>query len=69
MLAPDIKTVIVRDAQRDHVAGPEWAHYLDGELRRTMAGIGLRVDSSGQAAEETVDEIMRRVWDEGLIES
>jgi hypothetical protein len=34
-----------------------------------MAGSGLWVDSSGQTAAETVDEIMSRLGDEGLVEA
>jgi hypothetical protein len=71
VLAPDVDAVIAREAARGKktVLGPSWAHYLDADLRKTMSGIGLWVDSSGQSPEETVDEIMRRIWDEGLIES
>jgi gluconate kinase len=70
VLAPDAETVIEREASRGKktILGPEWAHYLDGELRKTMAGIGLWIDNSRQTVEETVDEILRRL-DEGLIES
>jgi hypothetical protein len=42
------------------VLGEKWATYLDRELRATMAGIGIWIDNSDQAPEETVDEIMRR---------
>jgi hypothetical protein len=34
-----------------------------------MAGVGLWVDSSGQSPEETVEKIVQRIWDEGLVES
>ena len=70
VLAPDVETVIAREAGRGKktVLGPTWAHFLDEDLRKTMAGVGLWVDSSGQTADETVDEIMRRL-DEGLVES
>jgi adenylylsulfate kinase-like enzyme len=68
VLAPDVETVIARDAARDHVAGAEWGHFLDGELRKTMASIGLWVDSARQSPEETVEEIVKRL-DEGLVES
>jgi hypothetical protein len=36
--------------------------YLDRDLRSSMGGLGLWVDSSAQAVEETVDEILDRVW-------
>jgi hypothetical protein len=70
VLAPAVDTVIEREAARRKktVLGPEWAHYLDGELRKTMSGIGLWVDNSRQTPEESVDEIMLRL-NEGLIES
>jgi chloramphenicol 3-O-phosphotransferase len=67
VLAPNVETVIARDAAREKAVGAEWA-FLDGDLRRTMAGVGLWVDSSGQSPEETVNEIVQRL-DEGLIES
>jgi chloramphenicol 3-O-phosphotransferase len=69
VLAPDVAAVKRRDAARDKRVGEDWAEYLDAELRRTIAGIGLWVDSTSQSVEETVDEILRRMPDEGLIES
>jgi hypothetical protein len=69
VLAPDAGTVIARDAARQKTVGAEWAHFLAGELRKTMAGVGLWVDSSGQSPEETVEKIVQRIWDEGLVES
>ena len=68
VLAPNIDAVIDRDAARSYTVGAAWGRYLDGELRQTMAGIGLWIDSSHQTPGETVDEIVRRL-DEGLIES
>jgi gluconate kinase len=70
VLAPNVDVVIEREAARGKktVLGPKWAHYLDGELRGTMPGVGLWIDNSRQTAEETVDEILRRL-DEGLVES
>jgi hypothetical protein len=68
VLAPNAETVIARDASREKTVGAEWA-FLDVELRKTMARIGLWVDSTAQSQEETVEEIVRRIWDEGLVES
>ena len=69
VLAPDTATVIHRDATRGRdPVGPEWAEYLDREFRTTMSGIGMWVDTTHQTPEQTVDEIMRRLPDEGLIE-
>ncbi len=69
VLAPDVATVIARDEARENTVGEEWARYLDGEQRKTMAGNGLWVDSSDQTAAETVDEVMSRLGDEGSIEA
>ena len=41
------------------VLGEKWASYLDREMRATMAGIGIWIDNSDQAPEETVEEIVR----------
>jgi len=69
VLAPNLATIEARDAARDKLIGGGWAAYLDGELRATMSAHGVWVDSSGQTPEETVDEVLRRVWDEGLVDS
>ena len=69
VLAPDVAVAIERDAARAYTVGAEWARYLDEEQRRTMAGRGLWVNSSGQTVAETVDEVMSRLGDEGLVES
>ncbi len=69
VLAPDVEVAVARDEARDYTVGEEWARYLDEEQRRTMVGNGLWLDSSGQTAAETVDEVMSRLGDEGLIEA
>jgi len=63
VLAPSPKTVTKeRDAGRGkRVLGEKWARYLDGALRETMAGIGIWIDNSDQTAEQTVDEVIRRL--------
>ncbi len=64
VLAPKPHVVVKqRDAQRGKrvVLGEEWAAYLDGELRATMAGVGIWIDNSDQTPEETVDEIIARL--------
>ena len=62
VLAPDVATVLARDhARAKHTIGPAWAHYLERELRATMAGTGVWIDSSGQSADDTVAEILRRL--------
>lgn len=63
VLAPRAEVVVAeRDADRaKSPLGEGWARYLDGELRRTMTGIGLWVDNSAQTPEETTEEILRRL--------
>jgi hypothetical protein len=71
VLAPEAEKVIGREAARGKktVLGPEWAYYLDRELRKTMTGIGMWVDNTNQSSDETVEEILRRLPKECLIES
>ena len=69
VLAPDVASVIARDAAREKTVGEAWAHHLDAAQRESIAGIGMWVDSTGQTAAQTVEEIMGRLWDEGLVES
>jgi chloramphenicol 3-O-phosphotransferase len=60
VLAPSVEAVIERDRARGkRTLGEDWARYLDGELRRTMRGVGLWIDSTGQTADETVEAIVR----------
>ncbi len=66
VLAPHVDVVAQqRDINRQKdPQGHTWAAYLDHALRTTMAGIGLWIDSSGQTPEETVEEILQRLWTE-----
>lgn len=63
VLTPSAETVAEqRDAGRGkRVLGEKWARYLDGALRATMGDVGIWIDNSNQAPEETVDEIVRRM--------
>ena len=67
MLTPDIETVRSRERLRGTELWREW-EWLTVEFLTSDQGIGLRIDSSGQSADETVDEIMRRAWDEALVQ-
>jgi hypothetical protein len=60
VLAPSAEVVMrERDTARAQAPqGAAWATYLDRELRATMAGIGLWVDSSNQTPGETVEAIL-----------
>jgi predicted kinase len=60
VLAPTVEAVLERDrARAKHTIGEAWAHYLDRELRATMAGAGTWIDSSGQSADETIEKILQ----------
>lgn len=60
ILAPSVDVVTrQRDQYRQKVPqGGEWAAYLDQELRTTMTGTGLWIDSSAQTPPETVEQIL-----------
>lgn len=71
VLAPDVGTLLARDAGREKTAYGEgrWdAHALDRELRSTTPRIGLWIDTSAQDAADTTDEIMER-FDEGAVDT
>jgi hypothetical protein len=60
----------VRERERDRgtrlFADWEW---LSEEIEQRTRRIGLWIDSSGQTPEETVAQIRRRAWREGLVEA
>jgi predicted kinase len=64
-LTPDVDVVGSRDAERDKHVFEIWSH-LDAELRSTMRGVGLWIDSGDMTALETVDAILARAA-EGVI--
>ncbi len=66
MLVPDIATVRDRERQRGTELWREW-EWLTEDILEAAPGVGLRLDSSKQTADETVDEIMSRAWDEALV--
>lgn len=59
VLAPSLEAVRRHDRERGDKTGDTF-DYLDAELRRELAGLGLWVDNSDQAIEETVAEILDR---------
>jgi predicted kinase len=67
MLTPNIATVRDRERQRGTVLWREW-EWLTEEVLDAAPDMGLWLDSSDQSADETVDEIMRRAWDEALVQ-
>jgi hypothetical protein len=70
VLAPSAEAVAAREAGRAKTGYPE-GHatiaQLDRALRHDTPRIGLWVDSSDQAPEQTVDEIVRRGLAEGRV--
>jgi hypothetical protein len=68
-LAPSLDVVKRRNEERPNknVFEP-WSPILDRAMRESMSGIGLWLDNSHQSSEETVDEILRRGWNEGTLE-
>lgn len=66
MLLPDNATVRDRERQRGTELWREW-EWLTDSIVSTTERVGLWLDTSAQTAEQTVDEIMRRAWDEALV--
>ena len=67
MLMPSLDAVIEREHGRGSRQYEQWA-WMDDEVRTGTRRIGLRLDTTLQTADETVDELLRRVWSEGLVE-
>jgi predicted kinase len=62
VLAPSQPAVWQRDLKREKPPQDSaWIAHLDRELRRTMTGVGLWVDSSDQTPEETVRDVLDRL--------
>ncbi|HEY7348609.1 MAG TPA: AAA family ATPase [Ktedonobacterales bacterium] len=64
VLAPRVEVVArQRDQQRaKRPLGEAWAVYLDEAFRATMMGIGCWIDSSEQTPDETVEEVLQRLY-------
>ncbi len=67
MLTPNIASVRDRERQRGTVLWRDW-EWLTEEVLAAAPDMGLWLDTSDQSADETVDEIMRRAWDEALVQ-
>jgi hypothetical protein len=65
MLRPSIDVVRQREIGRGTRLFEEW-EWLDDVIERTPR-VGLWLDTSQQTPEQTVDEIVRRAWDEALV--
>ena len=67
MLMPSFEVVVRREIGRGTKQHEQWA-WMDDEVRTATRRLGLWLDTSEQTADETVEEILSRVWTEGLIE-
>ncbi len=68
MLTPSLEAVKAREAGRGTQLYESWG-WMEEEVRSGTRRIGLWIDTSGQAAEETVEEIMRRYREEAVVEA
>ncbi|AOS63466.1 AAA family ATPase [Actinoalloteichus hymeniacidonis] len=70
VLAPSIDSIETREAGRGKTAyGQHWGPAdLDRLFRAETPRIGLWLDTSGQTAQETVTEILARVWTEAAVD-
>jgi chloramphenicol 3-O-phosphotransferase len=66
MLVPDAATVRARERERGSRLYEEW-EWLTEAIASSKPRLGLWLDTSGQTPEQTVDEIMRRAWDEARV--
>ena len=72
VLVPRPEVVASRELRRDKVAYREDFNTiveLDAGLREATPRIGLWLDTSDQSADETVDEIIERAMDDGVVAS
>lgn len=61
--------VKAREAGRSKTGYEDWAvEQLDRVLREETPKLGLWVGSSGQAPEQTAEEILARAWDEVAVD-
>jgi len=67
MLNPNAEAIRQREASRGTELFDEWA-WLDDTIQNHTPRIGLWLDSSQQSPNETVDEILARVWSEGVVD-
>lgn len=66
---PDVIEARERTRPKTGYAGSGWSVAdLDRSLRMETPRLGLWIDSSEQAPSQTADEILRRAWDEAVVE-
>ena len=64
LLTPRLDIVRQRDSERPEKHVFRKYGYLDQTMREETPSVGLWLDSSELSAEQTVDEILARAWDE-----
>jgi chloramphenicol 3-O-phosphotransferase len=70
VLAPPAVTVAGRERARGKTAYDTWAiEQLDQVLRHETPRLGLWLDTSGQTAAESADEILAHAWSEASIQT
>jgi chloramphenicol 3-O-phosphotransferase len=68
VLAPPVDTIAGRERARGKTAYDTWTiEQLDHVLRHETPRLGLWLDTSGQTAAESADEILARAWSEASI--
>ncbi|MFE4569775.1 AAA family ATPase [Paenibacillus chitinolyticus] len=68
VLCPGEEEVARREAARSKKGYGEWTvSALNGVLHGETPRVGLWLDSTGLTPEETVDAILERVWEEGVV--
>lgn len=66
MLTPRLEIVRARERERGTRLWEQW-EWLDAEIRTRTRRLGLWLDSSDLTTDQTVDEILRRAWTDGLV--
>ena len=68
MLTPRLDVVRAREAARGTTLWEQW-EWLDDVIRTRTRRLGLWLDTSDQSPEQTVEEILRRGWAEGMVDA
>jgi tRNA uridine 5-carbamoylmethylation protein Kti12 len=68
LLLPSLEVIRHRNAERLNKDVFQTWNHLDEVARGQTPRVGLRLDTSDQTPEESLDEILRRIWTEGAIE-
>ncbi|MDF2543777.1 MAG: hypothetical protein K0S47_3495 [Herbinix sp.] len=67
-LCPSQEAVALREKERNKIGYGDWSiSELDDLFQRETPRIGLWIDTSNQTPEESIEEILKRVWEEGRV--